>query len=167
VTRPVIDAEVRRQLVRAVRSYCPPWMADQHDDLVQMSAMRILRATGVHDLAPAYLRRVAYTVVIDEIRRRRRSGEVGMSPSMPDRIARSGSLSPESRVRGVELGARLVDCLAELSADRRAAVALYLQSHTVPEISVMLDCDPKRAANLVYRGLADLRAALVRQGIEP
>jgi len=106
-------------------------------------------------------------VVIDEIRRKRRRNEVGMSPSMPDRIANSGDLSPETLARGAEVGQVLLECVATLSTDRRRAVTLYLQDHPVPEIAQRMECNRKRASNLVYRGLDDLRDALRQRGYEP
>ena len=162
-----IDAEARAQLDRAVSRVCPPWLREYRDDLVQMSAMKILRTQGETDMSASYLYRVAYSVVIDEIRRRRRRQEVGMSPSMPDRIANSGELSPETRAHGATLGLQLTDCIGLLSLDRRRAVTLYLQDHSIPEIAQILSWDRKKASNAVYRGLSDLRVHLGERGIAP
>lgn len=162
-----IDAETRAQMVACMRRVCPTWLADQRDDLVQMACVKLMRSKSEAELNPAYLSRVAYTVVIDEVRRRQRRQEVGMSPSLPDRIANSAELSPETRARGTQVGRVLVECLQELGDDRRQAVALYLQDHGVPEIARILDCDRKRASNLVYRGMSDLRAELRARGVEP
>ena len=93
--RPAVDEDTRRRLARAVATYCPAWLADSRDDLVQMAAIKVLRSSGDVPLTEAWLRRVAYTVVVDEIRRLRRRSEVGMSPSLPERIANSGQLDPE------------------------------------------------------------------------
>jgi RNA polymerase sigma-70 factor (ECF subfamily) len=46
-------------------------------------------------------------------------------------------------------------------------VTLYLQGHTVPETARVLDWPAKRADNLVYRGLADLRQCLLAKGLRP
>jgi RNA polymerase sigma-70 factor, ECF subfamily len=46
-------------------------------------------------------------------------------------------------------------------------VTLYLQGHTVPETARILGWDAKRAENLVYRGLADLRQCLMGKGHRP
>lgn len=163
----VFDAELRRRLSRLVSRVCPPWMRDHEDDLVQMALMRLLRSDQEPPWGRALLSRVSYTVVVDEIRRRRRRREVGMSPSMPGRLVNSSEISPETRARGAELGAVLVECLGELLASRRAPVVLYLQGHTVPEIACRLQARPASVRNLVYRGLEDLREALRRRGIEP
>lgn len=162
-----LDAHTRARLEVAVRRVCPSWLRESQDDLVQMVAMKLLRAGSYGDHPDAYLSRVAYTVVIDEIRRRRRRHEVGMSPSLPHRLRDSASPSPEVQARGAEVGEILLSCLARLSDDRRRAVTLYLQDHSVPEIASLLGWERKRASNLVYRGLSDLRTELRRQGLAP
>lgn len=113
------------------------------------------------------LRRVAYSVVVDEIRRRKRRNEVGMSPSMPDRIVNSMELSPETRARGAELGKLLVEVMATLNEDRRRAVVLYLQGHSIPDAARVLGWDAKKASNAVYRGLEQLRRRLAERGLVP
>jgi len=161
-----LDVETMVKLKRFVGRISPGWLADQREDLTQMAAIKILRS-GRTDLPNGLLYRIAYSVVIDEIRRWRRRNEVGMSPSMPDRLANSDELTPETRTRGAEIGAILVSSLAELNDDRRRAVTLYLQSHSIPEISRILGCNRKRASNLVYRGLEDLRSELLMRGLTP
>jgi RNA polymerase sigma-70 factor (ECF subfamily) len=46
-------------------------------------------------------------------------------------------------------------------------VILYIQEHTVPEAARILGWTLKRTENLVYRGLADLRACLAAKGQTP
>lgn len=162
-----VDSTIREKLVRFVRRVSPPWMRDHGDDLVQMAAIKLMRTASDKEWTDGFLSRVAYSVVIDEIRRRRRRNEVGMSPSMPDRLMNSADLSPETTARGAQVGEVMLECLGTLKIDRRRAVALYLQDHPVPEIADHLECDRKRASNLVYRGLADLRDALKARGVEP
>ncbi len=163
-----LDIEARARLARAVSRVCPASMVDERDDFVQMSAMKILRSSSVPDeLSNAFLHRVAYSVVVDEIRRRRRRNEVAMSPSMPDRIANSAELSPETRTRGAEVGRVLVEVVGTLNDDRRRAVTLYLQGHGVPEVARVLGWPRKRASNAVYRGLEQVRDRLRERGIRP
>ena len=162
-----VDAEVRAKLVRYVRRVCPAWLAPQKEDLVQMAAIKLLRTASDKEWTDGFLSRVAYSVVIDEIRRKRRRNEVGMSPSMPERIMNSADLNPETIARGQRVGEVLLECVASLKEDRRRAVTLYLQDHPVPEIAERMHCDRKRASNLVYRGLDDLRGALRKRGLTP
>ncbi len=162
---PGFDGELRERLLGAVRRVRPAWMADQEEDLVQIALVKLMRSEAPVGRSHAFLRKVAWSVVVDEIRRTKRRSETGMSPSLPDRIAHSGELSPEVRARGQQVGTTLVRCLERLAPDRRRAVALYLQDHPVPEIAERLGWDFKRASNLVYRGLEDLRQALTAEGL--
>ena len=160
-----VDADTRHRMERAVGRLCPGWLSPHRDDLVQMALIKLLRSSSSHELGDAFLSRVAYSVVVDEIRRRRRRNEVGMSPSLPDRLVNSAELSPETRSHGLALGEQLVECLQSLAEARRRAVVLYLQDHTIPEIADTLGWDQKKASNAVYRGLHDLRAMLTERGL--
>lgn len=160
-----IDETVRKQLVRSVSRVCPNWMRDELDDLVQMSVMRLLRSKAKIDLTPAYLSRVAYSAVIDEIRRKKRRNEIGATPSLFDRVADEVAISPEQLARAGETGTVVLECLEVLVPARRRVVTLYLQGHTVPEIGELLEWPRKKVSNAVYRGLADLRAALAERGV--
>lgn len=75
--------------------------------------------------------------------------------------------NPETDARFKELGAAVRDCLESMIRDRRLAVTLYLQQHTVPEAARLLGWAVKRTENLVYRGLADLRQCLLAKGHTP
>ncbi len=160
-------ADLRERLLIAVRRVVPSWLADQTDDLVQMSLVRILRGYAESDVNTSFLYRVAHLVVVDEIRRGRRRNEVGISPSMPDRLEHRGEPGPERLARGTELGEQVVTCLAALLPDRRRVVTLHLVGHTSAEIATLLGLDKKQAENLTYRGLKDLRDALVARGVTP
>ncbi|MEZ4239628.1 MAG: sigma-70 family RNA polymerase sigma factor [Myxococcota bacterium] len=162
-----IDADLRDKLSLQVRRVCPRWLREQQEDLVQTAMVKLIRTTSDRAFDLGFLRRVAYSVVVDEIRRQRCRSETAMSPSLPDRIASSADLSPETVARGAEIGEELLAALETLSVDRRRAVTLYLQDHAVPDVASLLGCDRKRASNLVYRGLADLRDALRARGVVP
>lgn len=159
-------AELRARLASAVQRVCPSWMSDQAEDLVQMSLMRILRGYADAELNGSFLHRVAHSVVIDEIRRKKRRNEVHITPSLPERM-RSDLPSPEGLARGNQLGEAILACLAELLPNRRRAVTLHLQGHSVPDIAQILAFDRKQAENLVCRGIKDLRVALEGRGLQP
>jgi RNA polymerase sigma-70 factor (ECF subfamily) len=162
-----------RELGRVVARVCPTWLAADRDDLIQAAAMRLLPrlhaagAEGTAALSTSYLYRVAHSVLVDEIRRvrRRRETELGAEPAA-EPSARAQD-DPERAARSMEIGRGIQSCLAGLAHDRRLAVTLYLQGHTVPEAAKILDWPEKRTENLVYRGLADLRACLSSKGLRP
>ncbi len=128
-------------LRRCVDRLCPHWSVGQRDELVSRASAKLLSEHNeVVDGRPRLLRRTAYSVVVGEIRRRRRRCDTGLSASRP--------------------GNPIVQCLTALEPDRRRAVTLYLQTHRVPEIASLMRCDLERASNLVKWGLTDLRKAL-------
>jgi RNA polymerase sigma-70 factor (ECF subfamily) len=152
VEDPATIERIRQVLIRAVQRHCPAPLAAHREDLVQMALVRLLeRAPGEETAArgTSYLWRVAYTVVIDEIRRfRRQQRQAGqLSKDEP------GAPGPEAR-------SEMLDCLAGLQDRRRTAVTLHLQGFRTAEVAAALGWTEKQAENLVYRGLADLRACL-------
>jgi RNA polymerase sigma-70 factor (ECF subfamily) len=163
-------ARLRQQLARSVRRVCPAWLAASADDIVQGALVKVLnlqqRSEGERRLETSYLVRMAYSAVVDEIRRRRRSREVPMAVTAEESVA-DRLPDPERIARGHEIGVAIADCLAGLVLPRRLAVTLHLQGHTVPEAGSLLGWSAKRAENLVYRGLADLRACLAGKGLRP
>jgi RNA polymerase sigma-70 factor, ECF subfamily len=165
-------AALRATLERAVRRICPAWLADRRDDLVQVAAMRVLAARspaeGKPAVAASYLYRVAYTTLIDEIRRLRRRPEAPLEDSEAGGHATvAPAAGPERQYAATEVGCAIRDCLSRLVEPRRLAVTLHLQGHSVPEAASILGWGSKRTENLVYRGLADLRACLTLKGVTP
>jgi RNA polymerase sigma-70 factor (ECF subfamily) len=171
----VLDyATLRQDVVRVVARLCPRWMTDRRDDLVQATVMRVMHITrkrsasgeGNQPLSTSYLNKVAYSVLVDEIRRmrRRRETDLGDEAVAPVAIARE---NPERTAASKEVGRGIQECLKGMKRERRLAVALHLQGHTVPEVARILDWAAKQAENLVYRGLADLRECLMAKGVRP
>lgn len=164
--------QIRNALERAVRSVCPPSLADRRDDLVQAALMRVAklqrRSETERELTSFYLRRVAHSALVDEIRRLRRRGEIPLEDDQgEERPIVSETASPEARFHAREIAQGIRDCLTHLVAPRRRAVVLHLQGHNVPETADLMGWNEKRARNLVYRGLADLRRCLEAKGLKP
>jgi RNA polymerase sigma-70 factor (ECF subfamily) len=166
---------LRRDLDRAVAAVCPSWLASERDDLVQAAMLKVMAVErrgeapgeGVPPLGPSYLYRVAHSAVIDEIRARRRRPEV---PLEEDEVA-SGQTArepaPDASVHGHEIGGAIRACLAAMKRERRLAIVLRLLGHSVPDAARLLGWSGKSTENLVYRGLADLRACLESKGFAP
>ncbi len=180
-TEPTTDGNadavaLRAALTQAVARTCPCWLADQADDIVQTAWLRIeqmrQRTEGRDQLSSFYLRRTAYSAVIDELRRRRRRAEVELEPSSHEDGPRGEALmtaapGPEQALAGREIGEAIRTCLGLQVQARRLAVTLHLQGHSVPEVGALLAWSVKKAENLVYRGLADLRSCLSSKGLQP
>ncbi|WP_241759388.1 RNA polymerase sigma factor [Pyxidicoccus parkwayensis] len=164
-------ARLRRDLERAVARVCPPALADRRDDLVQTAMIRVVelqrRDPDPARLTPAYLYRVAYTALIDEMRSQDRRREVALEDTEAPSLQPVAPGDPERSAGAAQIARAIRDCLQRLVQDRRLAVTLYLQGHTIPEAAELLAWDGKRTENLVYRGLSGLRACLATKGIEP
>lgn len=164
-------ARLRRDLTRAVRAVCPRWLADRADDLVQVSILKVMaverRGETTEPLASSYLYRVAYSAVIDEIRARGRRPEEDLDESEEEAVYTTSDPGPHDVTRGREIGRAIRTCLESMKEERRVAVTLHLLGHSVPDAAKLLGWPGKRTQNLVYRGLADLRACLEDKGLAP
>jgi len=149
----------------AMSRACPSDLGSQREDLVQVALLRVLEreVQGEQNQVrtASYLWRVAFSVIADELRRRRaeqlrsRRTMVGEQPAQ------------EGRTPLPELGLGIRDCLGRLAEARRMAVLLHLQGFRAEEASGVLHWAVKRVQNLTYRGLADLRECLERKGLVP
>lgn len=164
-------AQLRDRLTVALRQVCPFWMRDSIDDLAQNAVMRLMRSAnrdeGKGALTAFYLRRVAYSVVVDEMRRLNRRPEIALEDDALDSVGRSAHPNPERLCINEELGLSIQRCLARLLESRRRAVTLVLQGDSVPEAAGRLGWTTKKTENLVYRGLNDLRVCLAKKGLKP
>jgi RNA polymerase sigma-70 factor (ECF subfamily) len=161
---------LRADLARAVVRVCPSWLASRSEDLVQIAMMRVVevqkRSEGTAELSSSYLKKAAYSAVVDEIRCQRRRSEVPLEQE-PHALDRSTARpDPERCAEGREVGGAIRRCLGRLVKPRRLAVTLHLQGHSVPQAAQLLGWKAKRAENLVYRGLADLRECLAAAGVK-
>jgi RNA polymerase sigma-70 factor (ECF subfamily) len=140
------------------------------DDIVQVALLRIMRIREHRegDAPPpaSYLRKVAFSAMIDEIRRRRRRLESAVPDHDPDATAHRGH-DPEQDAMAAQIAERLRRCLAALDRPRRIAVTLRLQGHGVSEAARLVGWDYKRMENLVHRGLAEMRKCLTAAGLKP
>jgi RNA polymerase sigma-70 factor (ECF subfamily) len=163
------DGELRARLREQVVRFCPSWLQDQADDIVQIAWLRLERAKerSERNRVPgtSLIARVAYCATIDEVRRRRRRREVPLDG--PAEAVRTAASDPAAEASGKEIGRGIRACLATLRPERRAAVTFYLQGHTAPQTGSLLGWTLKRAENLIFRGIADLRRCLASKGITP
>jgi RNA polymerase sigma-70 factor, ECF subfamily len=162
---------LRAHLSRAVSRVCPRLFSDRREDLVQDCLLRVMdvvrKSEGQARLTSSYLYKVAYSVLIDEIRRVRRRRETPLEEDGEPAQAEAITGNPEDAAAGREIGNGILDCLGRLLRERRLSVTLYLQGHSVVEAAAILDWPAKKTENFVYRGLADLRNCLAAKGIKP
>ncbi|MEL7059099.1 MAG: RNA polymerase sigma factor [Acidobacteriota bacterium] len=168
---PPTEAELqamRRELVRAVRRLCPRSLADDSEDLVQNALLRVVDAVGRREttetLRASYLWRAAHSAVVDELRRRQRRPEHELDPERPDPA--SASPGPERRASDRQAGVALRACVEALLPDRRRAVSFHLLGHRIAQVAELTGWNQKRAKNLIYRGLADVRRCMAEKGFD-
>lgn len=161
--------EFRIKLSEILHRICPAALSGEVEDLVQAATIRVwarIESEGNVSLNSSYLWKVAHSVVIDEVRRARwkRETELGEADAV---LEGSRTQNPEITVSGLEAGRAIRECLGKLVPPRRRAVTAYLLGHSVPETSRLLGWNPKKAENLVYRGLEQMRRCLRLKGVTP
>jgi RNA polymerase sigma-70 factor (ECF subfamily) len=145
-------ARTCRIVASAIRRHCPSDLLGTREDLVQVAILKLVENRAHEENAEpkaSYLRKIAFTVVIDELRRRKRGAAY-----------RQQAMNLETSVESPEIGLAIRQCLRKLPADRRAVVTLYLQRSRLSESARALGWPEKRTENLLYRGLKQLRLCL-------
>jgi len=148
-------------------------MADRADDLVQVALMRVMeiqrKKEGAAELSPFYLKKTAYSAMIDEIRRLRRRQEVSLAggsdeeePVAYDPAAPAPD--PERASAGREIGRAIRDCLGAHGGATPPRRHPQPPGHSVPEIGNLMGWTGKKAENLVYRGWPTCAAASATRG---
>jgi RNA polymerase sigma-70 factor (ECF subfamily) len=138
------------------------------DELLQELRLRFWRARkdGLRDLSAGYVRRTAISAALDIIRRRRTNRNVsldddeGTATPLASTTAGPGELLDQS-----ELAQRVARAVDALAPARRVVVRMHLQGYKREEIAELLRWSEAKTRNLLYRGLADLRSALIAEGI--
>lgn len=158
----------RRRLAAAILQSCPRWLAEDREDLLQAAWVRLTEVLNRQDaaLSTTYLWRIAHSVVIDEVRKRRARREIAIEDTAdqsPELVA--GRSDPEQQFLTNETVLQVRACLAQLAQDRRRAVQLRLAGFEPLEIARHLERTSKQTANLVFRGLEQLRACLRAKGV--
>jgi RNA polymerase sigma-70 factor (ECF subfamily) len=162
---------LRDRLSRALARRCPRWLRNQRDDIVQMAIMRLVQVAGRDERTTpypsSYLWKVAYSAMIDEIRRLKRQRLVPIEPESLEIAGDDSRANPERAHAARETAAAIRDCIGALNPPRRRAVTLYLLGHPVPDIGRLMGWKLKKAENLVYRGLEATRNCLDAKGFHP
>ncbi len=167
-----LDAVVTRfgGLLRAIgRRYGLP-DADA-DELTQEVRIRLWRAQGAGErilsVTSSYVYRTATSAAVDMIRRRRarKSDPVAIVPD-----SAPGAQLPEqpsAALERSELGEQILRAISRLAPARQTAVRMHLAGYPREEIAQLLGWTDAKVRNLIYRGLADLRGWLEREGVRP
>ena len=141
------------------------------DEVMQEVRIRLWRAREtteqIGEVGTSYVYRTASSAALDVIRRRR-SRRAEHHQSIDDAAAgeiASAVPSPHGDLEGSELGAQVADAIDTIAESRRPAVRMYLAGYPREEIAELMGWTEGKTRNLIYRGLADLRARLTELGI--
>ncbi len=139
------------------------------DELLQELRVRFWRARkdGLRDLSAGYIRRAAISASLDIIRLRRATRNVSFDDDESHTCAplATPTAGPAELLDQSELARRVAQAVDGLAPPRRAVVRMYLEGYRREEIAELLRWSDAKTRNLLYRGLADLRSALLAQGI--
>ena len=139
------------------------------DEVIQDLRIRLWRAIGRPSEknptdSPSYVYRAAMSAALDLIRRRR-AGPLGRPVSLElvsDALPTRGGEPSDDEAAQISALAR---ALERLLTERRIAVRLHLEGKSRADISALTGWSEARTRNLLYRGLADLKAILSEEGI--
>jgi RNA polymerase sigma factor (sigma-70 family) len=166
----------------ALRHGLPP---EDVAEVVQEVRVRLWRARPTREtietLGVSYIYRTAMSAALEVVRRKRGSGPVvSMSDDWVERseggepvgagasaVTVSTERGPEQALVRSEVALAVSQAVHELPQARRTAVRLYLVGYSRDEIARSVGWSEAKTRNLIYRGLADVRAALGRRGIGP
>jgi RNA polymerase sigma factor (sigma-70 family) len=138
------------------------------DEVVQEVRIRIWRARPqeVEQLNAAYVHRTAVTAALDIVRRRRSLNRFVESESSEDLPAPSHAAGDAQKsLEAADLEIQVARAVDTLAASRRPVVRMYLQGYGREEIAQLFGWSEAKTRNLLYRGLADLRARLALAGV--
>lgn len=142
---------------------------DEISDLIQEVRIRLWRAVTADAgrvIQTSYVYRAALSAAIDLIRRRRARPEEPLEDHAADAEQPAAErLQPDQALEQAELGERIQRAVSDLPEPRDVVVRLYLSGYGREEIAGLMGWTEPKVRNLLYRGLADLRAKLLSQGI--
>lgn len=136
--------------------------AAEGEDIAHEAIMRLWRNAA--DWRPegvigGWLRRSAYTMAVDRIRRRGRY--LGEGAEAVIDAAEDDGVTPEQSAFGGQVGAAVAVAMAALPERQRAALLLaHHDGLSGAEIATALDASPEAVESLLSRGRRALRAAL-------
>ena len=175
--RPIRSSEARFELLltryrgwvrSTLKKLSSRLLAADLEDLEQEVALRLwrqLEAEKPIENPASYLYRIASSATMDALRRYARSPKTTSPPADDEESVAaldfpSPHPDPERQAAAAQQAEHLRRFQAELPANRRRAVGLYLQGFTIGEVAELAGWTEPKARNLIYRGLATLRERL-------
>jgi len=143
-------------------------LQDNRDDVAQVVALSLWQQisreqTITHPSSYVYRAAIRETVraVRQELARQRTHSSIDAESAVP---LPSAAPDPEAAASSAEIGRDIKSALAALPSDRQRAVRAHLSGYSVEQIMQAYGWPYQKARNLVARGMADLRSALIKEG---
>jgi RNA polymerase sigma factor (sigma-70 family) len=113
---------------------------------------------------PSYIKRVAYSTTIDELRRMNKQRPPGQPESLRRMFAGTAQVcgpardaSPEAGFEDEEAKETIFTLVNSLSENRKRVLKLYLAGMSIEEISEFLKLEKPNVRHLFYRAIDDLK----------
>ncbi len=113
---------------------------------------------------PSYIKRVAYSTTIDELRKAMKQRPSRQPEDMKRLLSETGLVSapggdysPEKRLEQIEARDTVRAMVGTLSGNRRKVLELFLTGLDIEEICDSLKWEKARVRHLFYRGIDDLK----------
>lgn len=113
---------------------------------------------------PSYIKKVAYSTTIDELRKMMKQRPSGEPESLRRIFAGAAQMSgpvkdfsPEAGVEDGEAREKILGLVDSLSENRKKVLRLYLAGLSIDEICTSLNWEKPKVRHLFYRGIDDLK----------
>jgi RNA polymerase sigma-70 factor (ECF subfamily) len=131
---------------------------------VKVKIWKFLKKGKKVDNFPSYIKRVAYTATIDELRKMRKQNPSSVAADLKniysmDRIneLRNPEDSPGLRLEEHEMRESLKALIDSLGENRKQVLRLYLIGMSIEEICEFFSWDKTKVRHFLYRGIDDLK----------
>lgn len=113
---------------------------------------------------PSYIKKVAYTATVDELRKMRKQSPIRKSDHLRDIFSSTKSNNsennnnlPEMLFEEKELKSSLIKLINSLGENRKQVLRLYLNGMSIEEICEFLAWDKTKVRHLLYRGINEIK----------
>jgi len=131
---------------------------------VKVKIWKFLKKGKKVDNFPSYIKRVAYTATIDELRKMRKQNPTSETTGLKNIYSmsrinelRNPADSPGFLLEGQEMRESLKELIDSLGENRKQVLRLYLVGMSIEEICEFFDWDKTKVRHLLYRGIDDLK----------
>jgi RNA polymerase sigma-70 factor (ECF subfamily) len=113
----------------------------------------------------SYIRKIVDSSVIDHLRKLKREERIFLQEKL-NKVSEKQNHYTSKNAHEENLKEIVGQAVEKLRESRRQVVKLYLMNLSIEEISAVLNWSNDKTRNLLYRGLADLKANLKNRDIE-